>query len=108
MPADVDAPAKLSAAEVEEPTTEELEAGALAADMIACNEYTNALAAASSISAPVTFVLGSEDKMTPMRSAAELIDTVADARVVRLESAGHFMPTENPLAVRDAIAAAVG
>ncbi len=38
VPADVDAPAKLSAAEVEEPTTEELEAEALAADMIGIDD----------------------------------------------------------------------
>jgi len=38
VPADMDAPAKLSAAEVEEPTTEELEAEALAADMIGIDD----------------------------------------------------------------------
>ena len=38
VPADMDAPAKLSAAEVEEPSTEELEAEALAADMIGIDD----------------------------------------------------------------------
>lgn len=81
---------------------------ALASDMIACNDYETASTVASSISIPVTFVLGNEDKMTPIRTAATLIDSFADARVVRLESAGHFMPTENPIAVRNAIAEAIG
>lgn len=81
---------------------------ALGSDMSACNAYTGAVAAASKVSIPVTFVLGAEDKMTPVRSSSGLIDAVADSRVVTLESSGHFMPVEDPIAVRDAIARGIG
>jgi pimeloyl-ACP methyl ester carboxylesterase len=81
---------------------------ALGHDMAAVNAYTNAVAAASSISVPVTFVLGAEDKMAPIRSSGDLISAVADHRVITLDSTGHFMPTEDPIAVRDAIAEGIG
>ncbi len=81
---------------------------ALGHDMTASSNYSNAVAAATKISVPVTFVLGSEDKMTPIRGATELIDAASDASVIRLESTGHFMATEDPIGVRDAIAQGIG
>jgi pimeloyl-ACP methyl ester carboxylesterase len=81
---------------------------ALGQDMAAVNNYGNAIAAAASITVPVTFVLGEEDKMTPIRNSGDLVSAVGDHRVVTLDSVGHFMPTENPIAVRDAIAEAIG
>ena len=76
--------------------------------MEACNLYSNAVNAASSLTIPVTFVLGQEDKMTPIKTSGDLVDAVADHTVIRLESTGHFMPTENPIGVRDAIAQGIG
>lgn len=81
---------------------------ALGQDMAAANVYDNAVVAASSITVPVTFVLGAEDKMTPIRKSGDLISAVAEPRVITLDSTGHFMPTENPIAVRDAIAKGIG
>lgn len=81
---------------------------ALRADMEACNAYTGAVTAASTISVPTTFILGTEDKMTPIRSSGDLITSVADARVVTLESSGHFMVAEDPIGTRKAIARAIG
>ncbi len=82
--------------------------GALKADMEASNAYEGAVAAAQKVTAPVTFVLGSEDKMTPRRNAGDLIEALPDAHVVMLEGTGHMMPIEDPIRVRDAIATAVG
>lgn len=83
-------------------------AGALAADMDACNGYGGAVEAAGKIEAPVTFVLGTEDKMTPMRKAQELIDAVANSKVIVCDSIGHMMPIEDPIGARRAIAEALG
>ena len=80
----------------------------LGRDMTACGDYSNAVGAASTISVPITFVLGSEDKMTPVRAAADLIDAAVDGSVIHLESSGHFMAIEDPLGVRDAIARGIG
>lgn len=81
---------------------------ALGHDMAASNAYDGALTAAAGVSAPVTFVLGTEDKMTPMKGSGVLIDAVDNATVVTLDRTGHMMPIENPVAVRDAIASAIG
>lgn len=80
----------------------------LGRDMAACNDYGNAVTAASSITVPVTFVLGAEDKMTPIKASGDLVSAVADHVIIRLAGTGHFMPTENPLGVRDAIARGIG
>ncbi len=81
---------------------------ALGHDMVAANAYDGAVAAASRVTQPVTFVLGTEDKMTPMKASGGLLDAVENKNVVTLERTGHMMPIENPVAVRDAIAQAIG
>lgn len=81
---------------------------ALGHDMVAANAYDGAIATASAVTAPVTFVLGTEDKMTPMKASGTLIDAVQNKTVITLDRTGHMMPIENPVAVRDAIAKAIG
>ena len=81
--------------------------GALAADMEACNAYDAAPAAAAELTCPVAFVLGSEDKMTPVRAASDLIGAAPDSTVVTLAGSGHMLPIERPIEVRDAIASAL-
>lgn len=81
---------------------------ALGNDMAACNAYGGALDAARGVRCPVTFVLGSDDKMTPVRAAGDLIDVVADKTVVVLDGSGHMMPIEDPIRAREAIADAIG
>jgi len=81
---------------------------ALGNDMAACNAYGGALDAARRVQCPVTFVLGSEDKMTPVRAAAEVIDAIEQSTVVVLDSTGHMMPIEDPIRAREAIAEAIG
>lgn len=80
----------------------------LGRDMTACSDYSNAVGAVSAIGVPITFVLGAEDKMTPIRAASDLIDAAAESTVIRLESTGHFMAIEDPIGVRDAIARGIG
>ncbi|MFQ5557881.1 MAG: alpha/beta fold hydrolase [Acidimicrobiales bacterium] len=81
--------------------------GALGADLGACEAYEGALDAARALTCPVTFVLGREDRMTPNRRAADLIEAVADSHLVRLERIGHFPHLEAPIAARRAIAEAL-
>jgi len=82
--------------------------GVLGRDMVASSEYSAAVESAEKLTMPVTFVLGAEDKMTPMRAAPELIDAVESKSVVRLDSIGHMMPLEDPIGARRAIADAIG
>ena len=42
--------------------------GVIFADLSACNDYADALAAAAKVSVPATVVLGSRDLMTPAKS----------------------------------------
>lgn len=81
--------------------------GALSADMQACNAYGGANAAAAGVSCPVTFILGSEDKMTPIKSSGELIGAVSTSRVITMDAIGHMMPIEAPILVRKAISEAI-
>ena len=76
--------------------------------MAASNAYASAVEVAATLELPVTIVLGAEDKMTPARASGPLIEAFADVSVIRLEGVGHFMATENPVAVRKAIAQGIG
>ena len=82
--------------------------GALSKDMEACNAYGGAVEAMSKVEVPVAFVLGAEDKMTPIKKSGDLVDAVKDATVVRMDRIGHMMPIEDPLGARRAIAEAIG
>ncbi|MGI9605446.1 MAG: alpha/beta fold hydrolase [Acidimicrobiales bacterium] len=81
---------------------------ALGRDMAACNAYSSAVDSAAAIEVPVTFVLGTEDKMTPIKASSDLVSAVRDATVVRLQSIGHMMPIEDPIGARKVIAEAIG
>ena len=87
--------------------------GSLAADMAACNSYGGAVDAAASVACPVSVILGSDDKMTPLRSAQELLaafDPPASAPAVSvtvLDGVGHMIPLEDPERARSCIAEAL-
>ena len=81
--------------------------GVLAGDLAACAAYDGAEAAAARVQCAVTLVLGREDKMTPNKRAAAMIDAFADARTVYLDRVGHFLQIESPIPVRRAIAEAL-
>ncbi len=80
----------------------------LGRDMAACNAYKGAVGAAAQVGVPVAFVLGSEDKMTPMRRSSELMEAVEDKHVITMDRVGHMMPIEDPIGTRKAIATAIG
>ena len=75
-------------------------------DFSLCDRYANGLAAAAQVRCPVTMVLGTQDQMTPPRSARE-ISNALKARTVLLPS-GHSLMTEVPdgllAALREALA----
>jgi pimeloyl-ACP methyl ester carboxylesterase len=70
--------------------------GVIHADLMACHQYKDGLAAAAKVKAPVTVVLGERDQMTPARSGKELAAALPDARVVMLTGAGHMLMSERP------------
>jgi pimeloyl-ACP methyl ester carboxylesterase len=70
--------------------------GVLFADLSACNNYQDALAAAAKVSVPATLILGERDMMTPLRNGRTLAAAIPNARVVVLRGAGHSMMVERP------------
>ncbi|MBT5578936.1 MAG: alpha/beta hydrolase [Acidimicrobiaceae bacterium] len=76
----------------------------LGIDMAACNAYSTSLDAAATVACPVTFVLGSLDKMTPVKRATGLIDALSgEPSVVIVDGAGHMIMIEAPDDTRRAI-----
>ena len=73
-------------------------------DLAACNAYTNGMTAAATITCPVVFVQGTQDKMTPPRKAGLLTDAIAHATIVTVDT-GHAMMQEAPEAVASALLA---
>ena len=71
-------------------------AGVLSNDLAACNAYTDAPAAALKITCPTDFVLGRNDKMTPVKSGIALADAIEGANVNILDRCGHMMMIERP------------
>jgi pimeloyl-ACP methyl ester carboxylesterase len=73
-------------------------------DLAACNAYTNGMTAAATITCPVVFVQGTQDKMTPPRKAGALTSAIAHATIVTVDT-GHAMMQEAPEAVSNALLA---
>lgn len=75
-------------------------------DFEVCNRYAGGLDAATRVTCPVTFVLGSRDQMTQPRQAAALAEALhANVRTI---AAGHAMTTEAPDALLAAVRQAIG
>ncbi|HAA93000.1 MAG TPA: alpha/beta hydrolase [Rhodospirillaceae bacterium] len=70
--------------------------GVLATDLLACDTYESALTDAENWRAPVLFVTGGEDKMTPPENALPLLGAANDAREIQIDGAGHMLPLEMP------------
>jgi len=70
--------------------------GVIFADLSACNDYADALAAAAKVSAPATVVLGSRDMMTPAKSGKGIAAAIANCRLTVLDGAGHMLMSERP------------
>jgi pimeloyl-ACP methyl ester carboxylesterase len=82
---------------------ERLEPGALYADLRACDDYADGLAAGAAVSCPALVVLGQRDLMAPPKNAAGLIAALKDKRVVTIPACGHSVMVEAPDAVLDAL-----
>jgi len=88
--------------------TTALEPGVLATDLHACNNYTNASAAAAQIDVPTTVILSGDDHMTPRSAAVPILENLSGAETHLLDGAGHAMQHERPQDVAAIIVAAAG
>jgi pimeloyl-ACP methyl ester carboxylesterase len=70
--------------------------GVLFADLAACNNYADALAAAAKVSVPTTVILGSRDLMTPAKSGKVVAAAIANSRLTLIDGAGHMLMSERP------------
>ncbi len=81
--------------------------GVLHADLNACNEYRDGLASSARITCPVHVILGRDDRMSPVKAAQPLLESLADGRVSVIEDCGHMLMAEKPGEVLDLIIAAL-
>jgi pimeloyl-ACP methyl ester carboxylesterase len=70
--------------------------GVLFADLAACNDYRDALAAAAKVAVPSTVILGSRDLMTPIKGGKAVAAAIAGCRLTVLDGAGHMLMSERP------------
>jgi pimeloyl-ACP methyl ester carboxylesterase len=70
--------------------------GVLFADLSACNDYKDALAAAAKVSVPSVVILGSRDVMTPAKGGRAIADAIQTCRLTVLDGAGHMLMSERP------------
>lgn len=70
--------------------------GVLAKDLIACNDYKDAVESATKITATVHVISGDEDKMTPVKNAMPLMETISKVELTVLSQTGHMMMIERP------------
>jgi len=81
--------------------------GVLHQDLTACAAYEGAVQAGSALTVPTTLLLGSADRMTPVRAAQPLIDAISAATVEVIDGSGHMVMIEAPEATRTTIAGQV-
>ena len=84
---------------------ERARAGVIFADLAACNDYRDGLAAAAKVSVPAAVILGSRDVMTPAKGGRALADAIKASRLTVLEGAGHMLMSERPNEVLAALRA---
>ena len=71
--------------------------------MRACNEYQPGIERAQAVTCPVLLILGSEDRLTPVRGTRPLVDAFSAPGVEVLSGAGHTLMVEAPNAMLDAL-----
>ncbi|HEX2477744.1 MAG TPA: alpha/beta hydrolase [Geminicoccaceae bacterium] len=77
----------------------------LHADLTACHDYRDGPQAAAGVRCPTLVIAGAADRMTPVRHAASLAETIKGAQLVVLPACGHMMMVEQPDAALDALLA---
>ncbi len=70
--------------------------GVLFADLSACNDYRDGLAAAAKVAVPSVVILGSRDLMTPAKSGKAIAAAIPGCRLTMIEGAGHMLMSERP------------
>jgi pimeloyl-ACP methyl ester carboxylesterase len=70
--------------------------GVLFNDLSACNDYKDALVAATRVAMPATVILGERDLMTPLQAGRALAAALPGARTEVLGGAGHLLMAERP------------
>ncbi len=84
---------------------EQAPAGALFADLSACNAYGSGSEDAGKVACPAALVLGERDMMTPVKSGPALAARIAGAKTTVLPEAGHMMTVERPTETLSALSA---
>lgn len=79
--------------------------GVLYADLAACNDYQDALAAAAKVKTAAVVILGSRDLMTPAKNGKAVAAALPNCRLTVLEGAGHMLMSERPEEVLAALRA---
>jgi pimeloyl-ACP methyl ester carboxylesterase len=72
-------------------------------DLLACNGFDE-FGQVGKIRVPALVICGDEDRFTPLRYSEYLAETLKDARLLRVEQAGHMVMLEKP----DIVTAALG
>jgi pimeloyl-ACP methyl ester carboxylesterase len=75
--------------------------GTIYADLRACDEYTAGLERAAEVTCPTLLLLGEKDRMTPVRVAQAIRDTIPRQETVIFEGAGHALLAERSDPVLD-------
>lgn len=70
-------------------------------DLLACDEYASGLDRAAKIECPALLLLGEKDRMTPVKMAESLQNTIPDHNTVVFEGAGHALLAERSDPVLD-------
>ena len=70
--------------------------GVIYADLSACNDYRDALAAAAKVAVPSIVIQGTRDLMTPAKGGRALAAAIPGCRVAMIEGAGHMLMSERP------------
>lgn len=71
-------------------------ADVLGSDLAACNDWTGALDAASSVTCPTLFLMAAGDRMTTVGASKGLRAAIRGARVEILPDTGHMIMVERP------------
>ncbi|MEL6964717.1 MAG: alpha/beta hydrolase [Pseudomonadota bacterium] len=87
---------------------EKASAGVLHNDLAACNNYRAGEEAAAAVQCPTLVIVGDQDRMTPAKQGAKLVNAMPQAQLVSIHGSGHLMMVENPDATLDALIEAIG
>jgi len=76
-------------------------------DFAACNAF-DVMERLAKIHCPTLVICGTEDALTPLKYSRFLAERIEGAHLEIIQGAGHMVMTEKPVAVSEAIEAAIG